>query len=127
MISRGENFKPFPLNIVGSSIFGRYPKISIEKTYNLFISDNWMVPYSGYQTAIPNIGNSGRAIYASTKLGRMVGVIDENVYLINIFFDQNNDMTFDSQKIFIGKLQTSTGVVYIAENNKPQMHNAKSK
>jgi hypothetical protein len=121
MISRGENFKPFPLNIVGSSIFGRYPKISIEKTYNLFISDNWMVPYSGYQTAIPNIGNSGRAIYTSTKLGRMVGVIDENVYLINIFFDQNNDMTFDSQKIFIGKLQTSTGVVYIAENNKPQI------
>ena len=52
MVARGQNFRQFPVNIVGSSIFGRYPKISIEKTYNMFMSDKFMVPYSGYAIGI---------------------------------------------------------------------------
>ena len=51
MINR-TNTKQMPLNIVGSSVFGRYPKISIEKTYNMLISDNWMVNYPGYSKVI---------------------------------------------------------------------------
>lgn len=121
MISRSGRFKSLPLNIAGSSTFGRYPKISIEKTYNMFMSDSWLVPYAGYQTAIANLGNVGRALHTSTKLNRMVAVVDNKVYLINIFFDQSNAMPIDSQAILIGHLQTSTGVVYIAENNKPQI------
>jgi hypothetical protein len=110
-----------PLNIVGSSIFGRYPKISIEKTLNMFISDNWLVPYAGYQTAVAKIGKKGRGIYPSTKNNRMVTVIDNTVYLINIFFDQSLAMSYDTSVIPIGKLLTNTGVVYITENNKPQI------
>ncbi len=125
MLSRGQNFKSIPLNIVGSSIFGRYPKINSEKTYNMFMSDQFLVPYSGYQIAILSSlfrnGEVGRGIFTSTKLNRMVVVIDSNVYLVNIFFDQNTDMSFDSQIIFIGSLQTSNGIVYITENNKPQI------
>jgi hypothetical protein len=125
MISRGPNFKQIPLNIVGSSVFGRYPKISIEKTYNMFISDNFLVPYAGYQLAVLSSmlgnGTEGRGIYASTKLGRMVVVINSNVYLVNLFYDQDNQMNFDQQVSLIGTLQTSVGVVYIAENNKPQI------
>lgn len=125
MIPRGPQFKQVPINIVGSSTFGRYPKISIEKTYNMLISDGFLVPYAGYQLAIPasnfNNGKMGRGIHTSTKLNRMVVVIDNSVYLVNIFFDQNTDMTFDSSVVKIGTLQTSTGIVYIAENNKPQI------
>lgn len=125
MIARGKNFQQFPLNIVGSSTFGRYPKISIEKTLNMFMSDNWLVPYAGYQIAILNTlfgaGVTGRAIYSSSKLGRLVVVIDNRVYLVNLFFDQSLARTFDVTVLKIGTLQTSTGVVYIAENNKPQV------
>ena len=125
MIVRSQRSKSVPLNIVGSSTFGRYPKISIQKTYNMFESDSFMVPYAGYQIAIDftKFGNGvrGRAIHASTKLGKLIVVIDDRVYLVNLFFDQNQQMTFDSSVVLLGTLQTSTGVVYIAENNKPQI------
>ena len=48
-ITRGDNFKPVPLNIVGSSVFGRYSKISTERTTNMFISQDFLVDYTGYQ------------------------------------------------------------------------------
>lgn len=125
MITRGNNFKEFPINIVGSSTFGRYPKISVEKTYNMFISDYFMVPYAGYQIAIPSDrlgdGTEGRAIFTSTKFNALVVVVDDNVYLVNITYDQALRQVTYSQVFRIGQLQTSTGVVYIAENNKPQI------
>ena len=125
MIVRGKNFREVPLNIVGSSIFGRYPKISIEKTYNMFMSDSLMVPYAGYNIAITsdNFANSieGRAIFTSTKLDRLVVVEGNSVYLVNIEYSQEfQDVTF-FQVSKIGTLQTQTGVVYIAENHKPQI------
>jgi hypothetical protein len=121
MIQRGQNYEQIPINICGSSTFGRYPKISVEKTYNMFISDNFLVPYAGYQTAVPNLGKVGRGCHTSTKLNRIVTVVDNNVYLINIFFDQNLQKTYDTSVVKIGTLLTSTGVVYITENNKPQI------
>ena len=125
MINRSPTFKQIPLNVVGSSRFGRYPKLSIEKTYNLFQSDNGMVPYAGYKKAIDasafNGATTGRALYHSNKLGRMIGVFGNSVYLINLSFNQLF-LNFDNvQVIKIGELMTSEGVVYIAENNKPQI------
>jgi len=125
MITRGKNFKEFPLNIVGSSTFGRYPKISIEKTYNMFMSDSFMVPYAGYQIGVPseqfNDATQGRAIFTSTKFDALVVVMGSNVYLVNITFSQQQQKVTHYQVIRIGSLQTTTGVVYIAENNKPQI------
>lgn len=125
MVVRGQNFKEIPLNIVGSSIFGRYPKISIEKTYNMFMSDNFMVTYAGYIIGIPaeNFANAleGRAIFTSAKFGKLVVVEGAHVYLVNIVFSQQFQKVTAFQVIQIGTLQTSTGVVYIAENNKPQI------
>lgn len=125
MITRGSNFREFPLNIVGSSTFGRYPKISVEKSYNMFMSDSFMVPYSGYAIGVPSsdLGNAreGRAIFTSTKFNAIVAVLDDSVYLVNINFSQElREVTF-FQVFKIGTLQTETGVVYIAENNKPQI------
>jgi len=121
MISRGATNKKAELNVCGSSVFGRYPKISQERTFNMFLSDNWLVPYAGYQTAIPNIGTEGRGLYKSTLLDRMVAVFDNTVYLIEIFFDQSTEMPIDYSVVPIGTLQTTTGIVYIVDNNKPQV------
>lgn len=125
MISRGQNFREFPLNIVGSSIFGRYPKISIEKTYNMFMSDNFMVPYAGYSIAVPSSqffnSTEGRAIFTSTKFEKLVVVEGNGVYLVNIEYSQTLEEVTFFQVFKIGLLQTQTGVVFIAENNKPQI------
>jgi len=125
MINRTANSQAIPLNIVGSSTFGRYPTISIEKTYNMFMSDGWMVPYSGYKLAIPftTLGNGkeGRGLHTSIKLNRLITVVDSNVYLITITFNQRQQAVTFSQAIKIGELQTTTGIVYITENNKPQI------
>jgi hypothetical protein len=121
MITRGQNFQEIPLNIVGSSTFGRYPKISIEKTYNMFMSDNFMVTYGGYHSVISGLGTAGRAIHASTKLNKMVAVINENVYLVETFYNHNTAQSEGSILTKIGTLQTSIGDVFIAENNKPQI------
>lgn len=121
MIMRGQNFKSIPLNIAGSSVFGRYPKINNEKTYNMFLSDGFLVPYPGYKISIANLGREGRGVYTSTKSGRIVGVFDNKVYLINLFFDQSLARSFDVSYTQIGRLVTNTGVVYITENNKPQI------
>lgn len=125
MVARGQNFRQFAVNIVGSSIFGRYPKISIEKTYNMFMSDKFMVPYSGYAIGITasNFINAieGRAIFTSTKFNELVVVEGDSVFLVNIQYSQTQEKVTFFQVFKIGTLQTQTGVVYIAENNKPQL------
>ena len=122
MINRSNRSKPVELNIVGSSVFGRYPKISIEKTYNMFQSDTFMVPYAGYKS-IPDLdlGTSGRAIHTSVKLNKLVIVVDQNVYLVDLQYDQRLQKVINVIKTKIGELQTSTGIVYITENDKPQI------
>lgn len=124
-VGRGQNFHSVDLNVVGSSVFGRYPKISIEKTYNMFQSDSFLVPYSGYKIAINSIkfnnGNQGRAIFTSSKLNKIISVIDNNVYLVDLEFNQQTLEFSSIQIIKIGELETYTGIVYIAENNKPQI------
>lgn len=119
MVSRGMNFKEFPLNIAGSSTFGRYPKISVEKTYNMFVSDEWLVPYGGYQS-IANLGNLGRALFTSNILNAMIAVVDNKAYKVNITYDMALNIYF-VEPILIGNLQTYSGNVYIAENNTGQI------
>src|SRR5574338_1641575 len=91
MITRGQNFKSIDLNIAGSSTFGRYPKISIEKTYNMYLSDGFLVNYPGYKSVISpsffNNGTVGRAVHTSTKLNKLVIVVDNSVYLASLTFD----------------------------------------
>lgn len=125
MINRSQTTKPMPLNIAGSSSFGRYPKISQEITQNMFLSDGWLVPYAGYKIGISaslfQNAIEGRAIHSSIKLNRLVVVFDSAVYLVSLSFNQMTQ-TVDADEITpIGNLGTSTGPVYISENNKPQL------
>lgn len=126
MLKRGAGFKEVPINIVGSSSFGRYPKISIEKTYNMYISDNWLVPFAGYQIAIPQsiftMGGTGRGNHTSNKLNRLICVVGSFIYLVDIFFDQSVEMSFDYNVSIINAtspMATATGPVWITETNQP--------
>lgn len=129
MFSRGNNNKTIPLPIVGSSSFGTYPKISIETTYNMFQSssdeDAFMISYPGYKIGISSSqlsnADAGRGVFASAKLDRIVAVFDKNVYLIQIDYDQILNKVSSYQVVQIGELKTSRGIVYISENNKPQI------
>jgi hypothetical protein len=122
---RSPSNQTVPLKIVGSSTFGRYPIISNEKTLNMIISDDWLVPYSGYKTAINNTefdsASSGRAIHKSTIFNRLFVVFDNFVYKVDVDFNQSKSLVSGSLVTKIGELQTSTGVVWFAENTKPQI------
>lgn len=103
-----EEMKPIPLDIVGSATFGRYPKISIQNTFNMIISDGWLVDYAGYKNvATISTGSQGRAIFTSERLGAMIAVYDNQVFVINDNFT----------KALVGTLTTFSGDVFIAENN----------
>jgi hypothetical protein len=123
MVGRGPNSKAIPIDIVGSSTFGRYFKISASKTVNMLITDEWLADYAGYQSVNFNqvLGTIGRGIYTSTKLGQMVAVISNNVWLLDVFYNQTTSMPFDAVATFIGTIATTTGVVYITETDKPEI------
>jgi len=74
-----------PVRIVGSSIFGRHPIISDERTYNLFISDEWLINFAGYNQAaeILGAGIAGRGLFHSTRGNFLLAVLGSNIYRIN--------------------------------------------
>lgn len=118
-----QNEKSVELNVVGSSTFGRYPKISQERTYNMFISDGWMVPYAGYKnesTIVSGGDVAGRAIYTSNILNGMIFVCNESVYLINSIY---NPVVYDFvlNSTLIGTMDVHNSDVFIAENPKGQI------
>lgn len=107
-----QSMPSMDLDIVGSTAFGRYPKISLEKTFNMIISDNWLVPYAGYRNvATISAGTRGRGLYSSDRYQQMIAVIDNSVYEINKNLGVNK----------IGNIGSFNGDVFIAENNANQI------
>lgn len=98
-----------PLNIVGSTKFARYNKISKESTYNMIVSDGALITYPGYKKIrdVQPGGQKGRWIYKSPKYGHQVVVIDDNVFTVS------NDFAVT----LIGSIDTFSGSVFISENN----------
>lgn len=127
MINRSEMNNPMPINIVGSSTFGRYPKISTEKTYNMFMSDNFMVPYSGYKSikdangSPVSLGNHGRAIFYSNINQVFVGVFDLSVYTFYLNYNAVTQTYSISGLFEIGVITNPNDNVYISENNAGQV------
>lgn len=107
MNPRSPTFKSVPLDIVGSTVFGRYPKISSESTYNMIISDDWLVPYAGYKKVSSiNSSGKGRAIFRSAPLNAIFAVINNAFYLINTNLTPN----------FIGNIDTFVDEAFIDED-----------
>lgn len=131
------NSDPVVVNLIGSSNFGRYNKISAERTWNLFIStagepgsdtfQAWLVNYAGYQRIInlpqgpiPSVAGqpvnrlpagSGRGAFKSTRGNFLVVVVNNFVYTISAQFVVTQ----------IGSLNTFVGEVFMAENLNSQI------
>ncbi len=117
MIPSNELTRDVPLNIVGSCRFGRYPKISVEETINMIISDETLVDFAGYKNVtaqnsvlkVPtplNPNGKGRGNYHSTRLNRDVAVVGNGVYLVDPEINVSQ----------IGTINTFEGDVFIAED-----------
>lgn len=114
MISNQSNnsVQQVPLGLVGSTKFGRYPKISVEETYNMIISDGALVPYAGYAAKLQlNNQGTGRGAYTSSAAGFAVAVVGGSAFIVY------PDLTYQ----LIGNLMTFSGDVFIAENNNQEI------
>ena len=102
-----------PVRIVGSSIFGRHPIISDERTWNMFISDEWLINFAGYEQAVEilPIGNEGRGLFHSSRGNFLIAVISSNVYRINPNLGYQ----------FLFSMGTDTGEVFMDENLSSQI------
>lgn len=102
-----------PVRIVGSSIFGRHPIISDERTWNMFISDEWLLNFAGYEQAVEilNENSQGRGLFHSTRGNFLLAVLGSNVYRI----DDNLGFTF------LFSMASSVGEVFMDENLSSQI------
>jgi hypothetical protein len=102
-----------PVKIVGSSVFGRHPIISDERTYNLYISDGWLLNFAGYHNAVNilGMGSEGRGLFHSVRGNFLLVVIETNIYRIN----PNLGYTF------LFSIETNKGEVFMDENLSSQI------
>lgn len=108
MLTAQREPKEIPVPIVGSTKFGRYPKISLEQTFNMIISDETLVDFAGYAFKLQLLPSGfGRTIYSSSRQNIMIAVVENQVFSIGKGINQS----------VVGQLQTSSGDVFIAENN----------
>ena len=98
------------LGIVGSTKFGIYPDVSAEETVNMFVSDNWLVPYPGYKQVL-RLGEVGRGLFYSSRANVMFAVIDDGLFVV--------DSGLGHQKV--GTLNSLSGDVFMEENGKNQI------
>ena len=106
--------QPIKVNVVGSSSFGRYNKISSESTYNMFISTSegenpeaWLVNFPGYKRVFELLpAGEGRGIFRSIRGNFILVVVNSSVFRMNPILGA----------ILIGTLASSSGEVFIDEN-----------
>ncbi len=110
-----------PFDIVGSSSFGRNPKILASRTFNMIQSDEWLVGYFGYKPilSVPSEG-SGRGIFPSIKSNSLIIVIGDSVYSVKVSSETLSGIK-SYVSTFVGKIDTNSGDVYIDENNASQI------
>ena len=106
---------PVDFRIVGSNNFGRDPKISYEHTYNMIVSNGYLVFNPGYKKRISLSSdlNKGRGLFTS-KAGFMISVVGNQVHRI-----ERSGESHYNQILF--RINTSTGNVSIDENNGNQI------
>jgi hypothetical protein len=109
-----------PVRIVGSSVYGRYPTVSVERTYNMFVTsdgtgeEEWLVNFPGYSAilALIEAGAEGRGFFHSVRGGFLLAVVTGDVYRVN---------QFDAVPTLLGTITTTTGEVFIDENLSSQI------
>jgi hypothetical protein len=107
-----NGIQQIPLGLVGSTKFGKYPKITTEETYNMIISDSALVPYAGFAAQLQlSTTGTGRGAYASTAANFTIAVVGNGVFLIYPLLNFQ----------LVGNLNTTIGDVFIAENNNKEI------
>lgn len=80
------NAQEYPVQIVGSSKFGKYPFVNDERTWNMFVSDETLINFAGYEEAVELlVGESGegRGIFHSTRGRFSLVIINDKVFRVN--------------------------------------------
>lgn len=106
--------KQIPIDIVGGLAFDRYTKMSTENTYNMLVSNNALVPYAGYEAVLTILAGENveaRGAFRSIAFNHLIIVINRNLYIVSTILGFS----------FIGQLDTSSGPVYITENEAHQV------
>jgi hypothetical protein len=109
-----------PVRIVGSSVFGIYPTISVERTYNMYITssgdgaEEWLVNFPGFAGVMEFFTDAveGRGIFHSIRGGFILVVAAGAVFRINRFSETPTQ---------IGTVGSTTGEVTFAENLSSQI------
>lgn len=105
------------INVVGGSSFGVYPKVSVSKTYNMYMSDDFLIPFAGFKRikdVFPE--GQGRGLFYSSRGGFMLAVINQSVIKLTV----GGNGQLNSQTV-VGSLNTQFGEVYIDENLSSQI------
>ncbi len=104
---RTPNAEELPIDVSASSTFGVYPKISLAKTYNMYVSDGYLIPFAGWERVLDIFPEGeGRALFYSSRGDFLLAVVNSVVFRI----DKN------LVRIEIGTLETQSGEVYVDEN-----------
>ena len=109
-----------PVRIVGSSVFGRYPTISVERTYNMYITtsadgeEEWLTNFPGYAQILNLIagGAEGRGVFHSVRGGFLLAFVAADIFRINLL---------SQLPILLGTISSNTGEVFTAENLSSQI------
>lgn len=81
-----------PVRLVGSSVFGRYPTVSAERTFNMFITssgdgeEEWLANFPGYRHILELVegGGIGRGVFRSVRGGFLLAVVGGDLFRINL-------------------------------------------
>lgn len=112
MLRSEAQIKKIPFNLLCSTKFGRYDKISREEVWNFIQSDSFMVPFSGFKNVLSlNANGKGRDIYSSSRGNIMLEVVGNQVLVTSPGIT----------KSFVGNILTSAGDIFISENNNAQI------
>ncbi len=110
-----------PLDIAGSSIFGRDPKIMASRTFNMILADGWFIDYFGYKNIINLEGNiEGRGIFRSTPSNVLISCIDNKIYVTFLYSATPNGKKNFFTRI-VGYIDSFSGDVFFDENNTGQV------
>lgn len=102
------------VKVVGGSTFGRYPKISGRRVYNMFSSDGWAVDFAGWKKVLSVVTADkveGRGLFRSIRGKFSVAVINTEVWTFDKYIGAH----------FVGEINTSTGAVFMDENLNAQI------
>lgn len=112
--------KELPVDIVGSSNFGIDPKIMSSRTFNMIVSDNFLVDYGGYENVLNISPSEGRGIFTSTKTNLQYICVDNNIFQINqVGVNKKSEKLFSYR--FIAQIDSFDGDVFFDENEARQI------